>query len=138
MASDTLVVATVLITGPPDGRLLVVWNRKLRGWTLPGGKVKEDETLAQAASRELQEETSIIVDPIDLVRIYTAAPPASEGPEAPKTVHVHWPGHWQNYRPHEMEPGCPVSWFTREDFLASSPVREFYEGCFTAINGAVR
>ena len=28
-----------------DGRILCVWNSRYGGWTLPGGKVEEGETV---------------------------------------------------------------------------------------------
>lgn len=36
------------------------------GWTMPGGKVNFGETLEEAASREIQEETSLKVNPAEL------------------------------------------------------------------------
>lgn len=36
-------------------------------WTLPGGFIDVDESPREAAVRELQEETSVIVDPADLI-----------------------------------------------------------------------
>ncbi|KAB0495636.1 NUDIX hydrolase [Pseudomonas vancouverensis] len=44
-----------------DRRVLLVRKPESR-WTLPGGKVERDETVPNAAIRELQEETSLIVD----------------------------------------------------------------------------
>src|SRR5208337_2707287 len=36
-----------------DGRILCVWNSRYGGWTLPGGKVEEGETVEAAQAREL-------------------------------------------------------------------------------------
>lgn len=41
-------------------------------WALPGGFVDMDETLADAAKRELYEETGIVVDIIEQFRTYDA------------------------------------------------------------------
>ncbi|MBP0460460.1 NUDIX hydrolase [Streptomyces montanisoli] len=44
----------------PDGRVLTIEHRALSRWLLPGGHVEdEDDTLVQAALRELAEETGI-------------------------------------------------------------------------------
>jgi ADP-ribose pyrophosphatase YjhB (NUDIX family) len=52
-----------------DGHVLVA--RRARGpalgvWTLPGGVVEAGETLAEALTREVKEETSLVVEPIAL------------------------------------------------------------------------
>jgi hypothetical protein len=39
----------------------------------------------------------------------------------------------QHWVAREVEPGCPVSWFTRADFLASCPFRAFYERMFDVL-----
>lgn len=43
----------------PRGRIALVQNRWSDGWILPGGAVEHDETPAEAARREVTEETGL-------------------------------------------------------------------------------
>lgn len=55
-----------------DDRVLYVRKPKSK-WVLPGGKIESGETPAQAAARELEEETGLIADDlIYLARFETA------------------------------------------------------------------
>src|SRR5688572_4050271 len=55
-------VAVGLIARDAEGRLLLIRRGKppaLGTWSVPGGRVEPGETLAQAAARELAEETGL-------------------------------------------------------------------------------
>lgn len=48
-----------------DGLVLIVRNRRhdgIEGWGFPGGRREPGETLAEAAAREVHEETSLVLD----------------------------------------------------------------------------
>ncbi|UZJ58281.1 NUDIX domain-containing protein [Pseudomonas sp. KU26590] len=49
-----------------DNQILYVRKSKSR-WNLPGGKVEADESPAQAAARELREETGLILEDLAYV-----------------------------------------------------------------------
>lgn len=61
--------AGLLLTAPERGVLLqhrASWTHHGATWALPGGAVRPDETPAQAATRETEEETAV---PADAVRV---------------------------------------------------------------------
>ncbi len=117
-----------------DGRILCVWNSRYGGWTLPGGKVEEGETVEDAQARELYEETGLytsLATPLYLAETCVKDAPEDRG----RMVHVFRvePTIWHK-REREMEPGHPVTWFTREEFLRWSPFAEFYVGMFETMD----
>ncbi len=52
-----------------DGRVLVIRRLKNGSWyaVIPGGGVEDGETFAEAAVRELGEETSLVAEPVRLL-----------------------------------------------------------------------
>lgn len=121
--------AAVAYVTRADGRMLVVWNKRYGGWTMPGGLVEEGETPAQAVIRELQEETGLGDRRTAWKQIY----------EAPTEPHFHdGRGTYCHVfevitatgEAREQEVGCAVTWFTRQEFLEHCPFRVFYEKMF--------
>jgi len=49
--------------------LLVKINYGHRGWMLPGGYVRPQESIGEAIRREVREETGLIVEPLELVSV---------------------------------------------------------------------
>lgn len=68
-----------LIVADSDGRVLIVKRESTShakgGWCLPGGKVDYGETVAQAAAKELQEETSLTCTAIHFLFYQDSLPP---------------------------------------------------------------
>lgn len=90
---DTRLAAYAVIVDESDRVLLALWNGPdLPAWTLPGGGVELHETPAQAAVRELREETGYQVELTGLLGVDTEAIPPAErlsgDPRALKAVRV--------------------------------------------------
>ena len=113
-----------------DGKVLVVWNRRYRGWTLPGGLVEYGETPPQGMARELTEETGLHVETASV--LYDA--PAEVIADGPKDRGSHV---WvflcdQAYGIASPKEG-PIMWVTRDEFLALCPFKRFYERMFAKL-----
>jgi 8-oxo-dGTP diphosphatase len=55
-----------------EGRVLLVerGTEPLKGkWTIPGGLIDVGETLIEAVTREVREETGLVVEPVELVEL---------------------------------------------------------------------
>lgn len=52
-------VATFVVR---DGRVLLLWHRKLQKWLPPGGHIEADELPDDAAVREVREETGVEIE----------------------------------------------------------------------------
>ena len=116
--------AAVSLIVRADGRMLCVWNKRYKGWSMPGGKVEDNETFEEAQSRELYEETGIVdVDMGPCVWRHHATFEFA-GMYFDQLSGLVLPNGT------EIAEGCPVVWMTREDFLDNSPFALFYRKVF--------
>ena len=54
--------------------MLISQNVGVRSWSLPGGKLEDGETLAEALVREMKEETGLAVEPVRLLYVCDNVP----------------------------------------------------------------
>ena len=77
-----------------DGRVLLVEHKALGKWLFPGGHLEDaDETLMQAALRELAEETGIdpdLVSPVSAVPLHIDVHPIPANPAKDEPDHQHF------------------------------------------------
>jgi 8-oxo-dGTP pyrophosphatase MutT (NUDIX family) len=52
-------------------QVLLIRHTYQRGWFMPGGGLKRNETLEEAARRELREETGLTVGRLDVAGVFT-------------------------------------------------------------------
>ena len=122
--------AVSLVERVSDGRILCVWNRRYRGWTLPGGMVEDGETPEAAQRRELLEETGL--ETVSAQELLVRERVGNSGaPDRAKLVHVFRVT--ANGQPKPVE-GNPVVWLTREEFVEESPFGTFYRTAFEEIS----
>lgn len=121
--------AAVAYVTRADGRVLVVWNKRYGGWAMPGGLVEESETPKRAQVRELFEETGLRTTSTH--EIYDAP---TDTQQDGRGSHCHVYRVKAEGEPRECEVGCPVTWFTREEFLKWSPFAKFYEKMFATLD----
>lgn len=64
-------VAACVIVMDRDGQILLHKRTDSGQWSLPGGAIEPDETAAEAAAREVEEETGYVVEVVRLVGVYS-------------------------------------------------------------------
>ena len=92
------VVAAGAVCTSSTGKMLIVFDRFLGHWTVPGGVVDPDESPAVAARRETWEESGLHVTVGDLLGVFHYTEPdrllmlyaaTANGEPAPAPVHTH-------------------------------------------------
>nr|WSX50610.1 NUDIX domain-containing protein [Streptomyces sp. NBC_00974] len=78
----------------PDGRILHIHHNAIGKWLLPGGHLEPaDNTLLQAAGRELTEETGIpphVITPHSETPLHIDAHPIAANPAKDEPAHLHF------------------------------------------------
>jgi 8-oxo-dGTP pyrophosphatase MutT (NUDIX family) len=68
---NSLVPAVSAVVADDQGRILLHRRSDNAKWSIPGGRVELGESVADAAVREVREETGIEVTPIGIVGVYS-------------------------------------------------------------------
>ncbi|WP_435123412.1 NUDIX hydrolase [Micromonospora tulbaghiae] len=121
MSPLTWAVAAVVTDG--SGRLLLCrWSEGARRWGLPGGRLRHDESPADAAVRAVRAETGWAVELTDLVGLYRVTGPPAPAPPAGRCrshpdvlVHVFRAAPADAGPPGEPAAGCLPRWWPPQE-----------------------
>ncbi|MGA0530511.1 NUDIX hydrolase [Hansschlegelia sp. KR7-227] len=100
-----------------DGQVLIARRGRppSRGlWSLPGGRVELGERAAEAAMRELQEETGVRAQVIGLADVVEVILPEAEGAVARHVAILAYAGHWISGEATPGEEATEVAWVRPE------------------------
>lgn len=96
-----------------DGKVLIARRAcaPARGlWSLPGGRIEFGETAAEAAARELLEETGVRATVIGLAEVVEAIMTDADGAASSHAVILAYAGRWEAGEPAPGEEAEAVAW----------------------------
>jgi len=106
-----------------DQEVLIVKRKKdpNKGqWSIPGGKQMIGETIAEAAKRELLEETGVKVGQLFLVDVVDAIIPDDEGKIKYHYTLVDYMGHWESGESSAGDDAQEVRWVSLNNLKSYS------------------
>jgi 8-oxo-dGTP diphosphatase len=65
-----IIAVSALVTNGDNEVLLTKVQWRLDTWEMPGGQVEEGEALDKAVSREVLEETGLVIEPVSITGVY--------------------------------------------------------------------
>jgi len=115
MSTETIVVTDAVVLSPDGKKVLLGKNVKnahvLKGWILPGGKLKKSETLEECTRREILEETGVRIR-IESNRIMAFVGSSSMNGVVPETyVIVGFLAHAESEKLKKSEELKDLKWF---------------------------
>lgn len=116
---DSPIVAIgVVVLNQGGDRVLLVRRGKEpnRGrWSLPGGAVELNETVRQAAAREIREECSVEIEVSDTIEVLDAITPNQDGHPKFHYVLVELLGRHVSGDPQAADDAAEIGWFHRDE-----------------------
>lgn len=70
VAPKHIIAVSALVTNEDNEVLLTKVQWRLDTWEMPGGQVEEGEALDKAVSREVLEETGLVINPVGITGVY--------------------------------------------------------------------